>query len=119
MKKRSLLITLAVCCFCSASFAAEITKFNNPSLMELFDSKTSDLDISDTLVLPIPPVKIVGEYEDRYAFNINEKLYWISGIDVRTDGDVVIESLCNNIQLAGNSKEKHYGVRGAGIGCKK
>lgn len=119
MKNRYLLIFITTFCLSGEAFSSEITKFNNPGLIELFDSKTSDLDVSDTLVLPTLPVKIVGEYEDRYAFNINKKLYWISGIDVRTDGDVQIESLCNSIQLAGNSKDSHYGVRGAGIGCKK
>ncbi|WP_019894675.1 hypothetical protein [Hydrogenovibrio halophilus] len=102
-----------------AASDSEIVEFGDPELMDIYPTPEADMPMKDGISLPEPPVKIVKESGDRYAFHIGTKTYWVSGVDVETSDRVQIESLCNSTQLATDYETSHFGIRGAGIGCKK
>ena len=119
MKKKTLLIGLSLTVLSFNCHAKDIVKFGDPDLMEIFDTAEAMTATSAKINIPAPPVKIQAEKGSRYAFKADGKKYWVEGVDVETSERVQIESLCNSTQLATDYKSNHYGIRGAGIGCKK
>lgn len=119
MKKKTLLIGLSLTVLSLNGHTKDIVQFGDSDLMEIFDTAEAVTATNAKINIPKPPVKILAEKGSRYAFKVDSKTYWVEGVDVETSERVQIESLCNSTQLATDYKSNHYGIRGAGIGCKK
>lgn len=117
--RKIVLLGLIACCFSTNVYSSNIEQFLDPQLVEVFDSGDAVDPTKDKYALPKPPVKVQGKKHTRIAFNIGDKTYWIEAVDVQLSDRIKIESICNDTQLTTNYTDNHYGIRGAGIGCKK
>lgn len=117
--KKKLLASIILVVSSTSVLASKIVVFGDPDLMNIYPTDKSTVAVTESITLPAPPVEIVKTSGDRYAFLINNKIHWVSGIDVETSDRVKIESLCGSTQLATDYKSSHYGIRGAGAGCEK
>lgn len=119
MFKNAMFLGLFTSLFSFEVMASQIIEFGDPELIDVFETSEALNPTNKTISLPPTPVRILSQKGSRYAFNIEKTTYWVEGVDVETSDRVQVESLCNSTQLSTNYDVDHYGIRGAGIGCKK